>query len=165
MSQTFLITGATGQQGGHTTRLLLAAGHKVHALARNPSSEAAIELKSLGASIFPGGFSDSEAIFAAAQGCTGIFINVSPVFSDPEGEQKHAWNIIAASACGVVAAIRSALSRHGRTFWLNVGIILILSYESRTSQQSCNQGLCLAQFLRDRGPSILCRETVYGSPE
>jgi|SRR5271155_3823839 len=96
MSQTFLITGATGQQGGHTTRLLLAAGHKVHALARNPSSEAAIELKSLGASIFPGGFSDSEAIFTAAQGCTGIFINVSPVFSDPEGEQKHAWNIIAA---------------------------------------------------------------------
>jgi NmrA-like family len=83
-SQTFLITGAIGQQGGHAARLRGAAGHEVHALVRNPSSEAVTELESLGASIFPGDFSDSEAIFTATQGC-GVFINVSPVFSDPEG--------------------------------------------------------------------------------
>ena len=43
-----LITGATGQQGGATARALLADGHKVVAMTRNPSSEKARALTSLG---------------------------------------------------------------------------------------------------------------------
>ena len=32
----FLVTGATGTQGGATARALLAAGHRVRILTRNP---------------------------------------------------------------------------------------------------------------------------------
>ena len=98
MAQTFLITGATGHQGGHTARLLLAAGQKVHALVRDPAAPKATELKSLGAELFPGNFSSPDSIFAAAQGCFGVFINVTPIFEDPLGERTHVHNIL--SACG-----------------------------------------------------------------
>ena len=39
-----LVTGATGQQGGATARELLAAGHKVFAMTRNPDSDAEISV-------------------------------------------------------------------------------------------------------------------------
>jgi len=38
---TILVTGATGQQGGAVARELLAAGHSVRAMTRNPDGEAA----------------------------------------------------------------------------------------------------------------------------
>ena len=98
MAQRFLVTGATGQQGGHTARLLLTAGQKVHAIVRDPTAPQASELKSLGAEIFTGDFSSPDSIFAAAQGCFGAFINVSPVLTDPLGERTHIQNIL--SACG-----------------------------------------------------------------
>ena len=111
MSQTFLVTGATGHQGGHTARLLLAANQKVHALVRDPAAPKAVELKNLGAEIFPGDFASPDSIFAAAQGCSSVFINVSPVFNDPLGERTHVHNIL--SAChkaGVKRIVQSSVT-------------------------------------------------------
>ena len=106
-----MVTGATGRQGGHVARALLVLGHKVHALVRDPSSASAFALQRLGIVIFRGDFSDYPSIHAAALGTTGVFLNVYPVFTDPDGELKHAQNII--SACrdaGVKRIVYSSAS-------------------------------------------------------
>lgn len=71
----FLVTGATGRQGGSTARELLKAGAKVNALVRNPQSDAAKELASLGAALIKGDLDDTPAITQALQGVTGVFFN------------------------------------------------------------------------------------------
>jgi uncharacterized protein YbjT (DUF2867 family) len=71
----FLVTGATGRQGGSTARELLKAGVKVHALVRNPQSDAAKEIQSLGAILFKGDAADTTSITQALEGVTGVFFN------------------------------------------------------------------------------------------
>ncbi|KAF7360549.1 NmrA domain-containing protein [Mycena venus] len=56
MPEIFLITSATGRQGTSTARLLLAQGAQVHALVRDPTSPESLALKSMGATLFKGGF-------------------------------------------------------------------------------------------------------------
>jgi len=77
MSATFLVTGATGEQGGATARELLKAGARVHALVRDTSKPAAKELEALGVVLFPGDFADTSAIEKATAGVKGIFVRVS----------------------------------------------------------------------------------------
>jgi uncharacterized protein YbjT (DUF2867 family) len=83
---TVLVTGATGKQGFATARHLLAANVQVHALVRDPSSPAALELERLGATICPGTFEDFHSLKTAAIGTTAVFLNVSPTMNDPESE-------------------------------------------------------------------------------
>lgn len=97
MPQTFLITAATGAQGGSTARELLSKGAKVHALVRNPSSDAAKELESLGAVLFTGDFDDVTAIKAATAGVDGVFLNTFPSFTDPGAEVRYARNFVSAA--------------------------------------------------------------------
>jgi uncharacterized protein YbjT (DUF2867 family) len=68
-----LITGATGQQGGATARELLAAGHKVRAMTRNPASEAAKALAALGAEVVQGDLNDAASVRRALAGAWGAF--------------------------------------------------------------------------------------------
>lgn len=111
MPQTIFVTGATGAQGGHATRELLGAGHTVHAIVRSPDSPAAQALREAGAKIFPGDFDSVDSMVAAAQGCTGAFINVSPVKSDPfHGETKHGQNVVdACLKAGVTRVVQSSV--------------------------------------------------------
>ncbi|KAJ7822266.1 NAD dependent epimerase/dehydratase [Mycena olivaceomarginata] len=105
MPGTFLITTATGRQGTSTARLLLAQGAQVHALVRDPTSPASLTLKSLGATLFKGGFDDVPAITAAIQGVTGVFLNTFPNFADPNGETRAAETFVAAArAAGTVTS-------------------------------------------------------------
>lgn len=98
MSETVaLVTGATGHQGGGTARELLKNGIKVHILVRNPSSKSALELQRQGAHVFQGDFDNTSSIKAAMDGTTAVFLNVSPVPSEPEREVIHAKNIIDAA--------------------------------------------------------------------
>ncbi len=53
-SLSVLVTGATGKQGGALARLLLKKGHRVRALTRKPDSQAAQQLKRLGAELATG---------------------------------------------------------------------------------------------------------------
>lgn len=94
-TQTFLVTGATGKQGGSVARNLLSSNCAVHALVRDPTSAASLALQSLGANLFRGTWDDIPAITAAAKSCTGLFLNVFPSFVD-DGELRHARNILAA---------------------------------------------------------------------
>lgn len=74
MSNTYLVTGATGNMGRSVVSTLLSLGHKVHAFTRNPSSKRAQELASSGATMFKGDFLTLSTLSAAAQGCSGVFI-------------------------------------------------------------------------------------------
>lgn len=67
------VTGATGQQGGATARELLAAGHKVRAMTRNPSSKAAQALAALGADIVKGDLNDQSSLALALADTWGVF--------------------------------------------------------------------------------------------
>ena len=93
----FLVTGATGQQGGATAHELLTRNATVHALVRSPSSLAAQELQNLGCVLFPGDWDDVPAIEAAVQGVQGVFLNTMPNYADPEAELRQANNIIDAA--------------------------------------------------------------------
>ncbi|KAJ7867706.1 NAD dependent epimerase/dehydratase [Mycena olivaceomarginata] len=96
MPNTYLITTATGRQGTSTARLLLAQGAQVHALVRDLTSPASLTLKSLGATLFKGGFDD---------GVTGVFLNTFPNFADPNGEARDAETLVAAArAAGTVTS-------------------------------------------------------------
>lgn len=100
---TFLITGATGQQGRATVDALLARGAKVHAVVRDPTKDAARELEGLGVTLFKGDHDDFEAFRKAAQGCTGIFLNLVERPSNPHPERQ---------AEGILAACRDAGVEH-----------------------------------------------------
>ena len=68
---TYLVTGATGFIGGRLARRLLAAGHRVHALARHP--EAAAPLEAGGARVFRGDLTRPETLRPAMDGVDGVF--------------------------------------------------------------------------------------------
>lgn len=67
----YFVTGATGFIGGRVARLLAEGGHRVTALARNPT--AAQELTDLGIAIHAGDITDKESMRAAMRGADGIF--------------------------------------------------------------------------------------------
>lgn len=82
MAQSIFVCGATGTQGGATARQLLQSGATVHALARDPSSAKAQELKTLGVKLWHGDFDNEEALKAAIAGTSAVFMNFMPDFTD-----------------------------------------------------------------------------------
>jgi uncharacterized protein YbjT (DUF2867 family) len=72
-TQTVLVTGATGNQGGATARHLLAQGWRVRALVRDDSTPGAAALATAGAEVVLGDLDDPASIVAAARGVYGIF--------------------------------------------------------------------------------------------
>jgi len=104
MRPTFLVTGATGLQGGATARELLAQNVTVHAFVRNLSKPAKT-LEKLGAILFVGDYDNVPAIKAAIAGCTGVFLNPYPVFSDPYLQFRQAQNFITAAKAAHVKSM------------------------------------------------------------
>src|SRR4051794_38009402 len=82
--RTILVTGATGRQGGATTRRLLADGWRVRSLTRDPASAAAAALAAAGAEVVGGDFADPDSLRRAASGVHGVFL-VPPVAFGPDG--------------------------------------------------------------------------------
>ena len=99
MTQTIFVAGATGLQGGAVVcRLISNSNSKIHALVRDPTSQASQALQALSSNIklFTGNFDDLASISAATTSCTAAFLNVTPVFTDPSGEARHAQNLVTA---------------------------------------------------------------------
>lgn len=92
-----LVTGATGQQGGATARELLAAGHKVRAMTRNPSSSAARALAALGAEIVQGDLNDQASLGPALAGAWGVFAVQNTWEAGVEQEEVQGKRIAAAA--------------------------------------------------------------------
>ena len=79
MSKTILVTGATGNIGGHIIPQLLKAGANVRALVRN--LQKAEELSNSGVVLFEGDFSNQEALNEAAFGADSI-LAITPAGPD-----------------------------------------------------------------------------------
>ena len=96
----FLVTGITGHVGGATAQNLLAAGHKVRALVRDPKKAAA--WANQGVELVQGDFNDAGAIAGALQGVEGAYIMVPPLMTPQRGFPE---------AKAVIAAYVDALKR------------------------------------------------------
>lgn len=70
-SQTILVTGATGQQGGAVAQSLLRQGQKVRVLTRNPDRAAGLVRQ--GAEVARGDLADQASLEQALQGVDGVF--------------------------------------------------------------------------------------------
>jgi uncharacterized protein YbjT (DUF2867 family) len=92
-----LVTGATGKQGGHVVRELLARGHSVRALTRKPESAAAAELAERGVTIVKGDFEEEGSLERAARGVDTIFAMSTPYESGEKAEAREGFNIVRAA--------------------------------------------------------------------
>jgi uncharacterized protein YbjT (DUF2867 family) len=107
--RTILVTGATGRQGGATTRRLLSDGWTVRALVRDPSAEPARALATAGAQLVTADMDDPASLAAAVTGAHGLFL-VPPVAFGPTGpdddlEATRGRAVVAAAAAAGVAHV------------------------------------------------------------
>ncbi|MGW5354467.1 NmrA/HSCARG family protein [Streptomyces sp. NPDC004031] len=117
-SETVLVTGATGQQGGATARTLLAAGVPVRALVRDPRSERALAIEALGAELVRADLSDPASLGPAVAGVRAVFsVQMPPMTGhhvDFAGELAQAAHLVeAAKAAGVRQFVQSSTSGVG----------------------------------------------------
>ena len=88
-SDGILVTGATGQQGGATARELLAAGHKVYAMTRNPQGDAAQALATAGATVVQADLGDEASLRGALEGMWGVFAVQNSWEAGIDGEEEQ----------------------------------------------------------------------------
>jgi uncharacterized protein YbjT (DUF2867 family) len=101
-TDSILVTGATGQQGGATARALLAKGHAVRAMTRNPEGDAAKALAALGAVIVRGDLDDPSSLESAMDGVWGVFGLQNTWEAGVEQEEAQGKRLVdAAKAAGV----------------------------------------------------------------
>ncbi len=106
---TVLVAGATGHQGGAVARLLLDRGHHVRALARDPQSRAADDLRALGAEVLAAELEVFESVERAAEGADAFFL-VTPLERGPEAEIRAGrWAAYAAKDAGVKHIVYSSV--------------------------------------------------------
>ncbi|OQV01431.1 hypothetical protein CLAIMM_06795 [Cladophialophora immunda] len=123
----YLVTGATGFQGGAVVTSLLAAGAEVHAVVRDQSSPKAIALRERGVVLFQGTHEEPDTVFrTAAAGCTGVFLNLT-IF-EPGAAKAQADAIIRACVAGAGETLTS----------------IVLSSTSRTMEMSTQPALAAA---------------------
>ncbi|MEE1815134.1 NmrA/HSCARG family protein [Streptomyces sp. SP18ES09] len=117
-SDTVLVTGATGRQGGATARALLAADVPVRALVRDPSSPPARAIEALGVELVRADLSDRASLDPAVEGVRAVFSVQMPPMSDAgvdfAGELAQATHLLeAAKAAGVRQFVQSSTSGVG----------------------------------------------------
>jgi uncharacterized protein YbjT (DUF2867 family) len=96
-----LVAGATGRLG-LVVDVLLARGHAVRAMTRDPGSHAAERLREAGAEVVRADFEDPSSLIAAAQGVEVVFATGTAHRAGPEGELRHGRNLAdAVAAVGV----------------------------------------------------------------
>lgn len=112
-----LVTGATGQQGGATARELLAAGHRVRAMTRNPDGAAARALAALGAEVVRGDLDDPASVTRALAGAWGVFAVQNTWEAGVEREEVQGKRIAeAARAAGIQHFVYASVgSAHRKT--------------------------------------------------
>ncbi|MCG5460526.1 NmrA/HSCARG family protein [Micromonospora sp. MED01] len=112
---TVAVTGATGAQGGATARALLAAGQRVRAITRQPTSPAAEALRDLGAEIRQADFDDSASLDAALAGSDSLFAVTTPFGSDLATEVRQGRALVdAAAAAGLSHLVLTTVAHADR---------------------------------------------------
>ncbi|MEV0647754.1 NmrA/HSCARG family protein [Phytomonospora sp. NPDC050363] len=111
-----VVSGATGAQGGATARALLARGHRVRALTREPASPAAVALGELGAEVLRADFDDPAGLEAALAGADGLFAMSTPFGTDLDTEVRQALALVdAAQAAGVAHVVYTSAANADRS--------------------------------------------------
>ena len=109
-SSLVLVTGITGKQGGHVAQHLLARGHRVRGMVRDPSSSKLGTLRSQGVEISKGSFGDPSAMEKAAKGVNAMFLMSTSFEGGPAAETRQANAAIdAAKAAGVPWLVYSSV--------------------------------------------------------
>ncbi|KAL5001762.1 hypothetical protein BDV10DRAFT_138168 [Aspergillus recurvatus] len=95
-SSTVFICGATGTQGSALISGIQKhhPATKIHAIARDPSSERSKFLQDAGVTLFKGDFDDEDSLRAAMAGCTALFLNLMPNLADITQELAQANRIL-----------------------------------------------------------------------
>ncbi|MEU6497853.1 NmrA family NAD(P)-binding protein [Streptomyces sp. NPDC046984] len=114
-----LVTGATGRQGGATTRALRAAGVPVRALVRDPGTDRAKAVEALGVELATGDLHDRDSVIRAAEGARAIFSVQMPAVTaegfDFDGEVVQGVNLIeGAMAAGVPQFVHTSVTGAGQ---------------------------------------------------
>jgi uncharacterized protein YbjT (DUF2867 family) len=113
---TIVVTGSTGNQGGAVARGLLARGHKVRALTRDPSSSRAKALANAGATLVAASLEDTAAITKALEGATSLFAMTTPFGGGTDAETRQGIAAAdAAKAAGVHLVFNSVGSANRQT--------------------------------------------------
>ncbi|MEV4799422.1 NmrA family NAD(P)-binding protein [Nonomuraea sp. NPDC049421] len=120
--KTIVVMGATGLQGRAVTAHLLAGGHHVRAVTRDPDAAAAQAPARAGAELVRADMDDPASLAAAAEGADGLF-SVQPTVGSPgtpagfsaEDEVRWGCNVAdAAHAAGVRHLVYASLAGAGR---------------------------------------------------
>jgi uncharacterized protein YbjT (DUF2867 family) len=96
-SARIVVAGATGRLG-RIVDALLARGHRVVALCREPNSAGAARLQALGAEVVRGDFDDPSGIEHAANGADALFATGTAHRTGPDGELRHGIALARAAA-------------------------------------------------------------------
>lgn len=111
-----LVAGATGQQGSAVADALLARGHRVRGLTRQPSAQPAARLAARGADVVAGDFSDPGSLVRAASGVDTAFLMSTPFESGEAAETAQGIAAIdALKAGGVGHLIYSSVASADRS--------------------------------------------------
>ncbi|MFE1382626.1 NmrA/HSCARG family protein [Streptomyces sp. NPDC058740] len=109
---TVAVTGATGAQGGATARALLAAGHHVRALTRDPAAPTAEALRALGAELCRADFDDRASLDAALAGADALFAVTTPFGTDTATEVRQGGTLVDAAAAADLGHVVFASAAH-----------------------------------------------------
>ncbi|KAI0801444.1 hypothetical protein C8Q74DRAFT_1242124 [Fomes fomentarius] len=110
MSPTVFVTGPTGTMGGAAAHEFLRRGWAVRATVRDDTTPVAVALKAAGAVLVRGDWNNEAALKQALHGCTALFLNLLPDFSDFASERRHGQAILdLARAAGVKHVVYSSV--------------------------------------------------------
>ncbi len=114
-NEIFLVTGATGAQGGAVVDALLEKGMTVRAMVRDPASPAARQLAGRGVELARGDFDDAASVAEAVSGATGVFSVQLPPGRDDVGSELRTGRLLvdAARAAGVQTFVHTSVARAG----------------------------------------------------
>jgi uncharacterized protein YbjT (DUF2867 family) len=112
---TVVVTGSTGKQGGAVARGLLARGHKVRAVTRDPNSSQAKSLANAGATLVAASLEDTAAITKALEGATSLFAMTTPSGGTDAETRQGIASADAARAAGVHLVFTSVSSANRKT--------------------------------------------------
>lgn len=111
-----LVTGATGKQGGSVATKLVQKGHRVRALTRNPTAQAAQALASAGVELVQGNLEDRASLDRALGGVDAMFAMSTPYEAGTEAETRQGIAAAdAAKAAGVYLVFNSVANADRRT--------------------------------------------------
>ena len=99
-SKLFFVAGMTGKVGGAAAQQLLAQGHKLRTVARDPAKAAAWAQQ--GVDVRPGDWNDGAALAAALEGVEGAYVMMPPIMVPSPGYTE---------AKAVIAGLRQALTQ------------------------------------------------------